>query len=287
MAKAVHIIRYGTVSDTVCLEKAIHTYDLLGINGNMVAYTPGAIAKFIARCLFKRTNKGFFVDPITYAFQDKVELLEIKSKKGEGRLKKSIDKLIEIYGEPSDKIRQMQPIRTSDFQEQRAIDTFCERVLRFQFARIKDFIEEAELERYLLYAAELTAFDPKSRLEPKFLIAPYFYLNGDDKDWRQWLTINLKFIRKSMELSSGSFHEIPVFGQIVISKGLLSDQDGIERICREYSNVNCAGINIWVDGFNEQEVDYNLLRGYVDLLRRLKVKNRPVYNMYGGYFSTL
>ena len=64
----VHILRYGTVGEKAQLEKAISSYDYLAINGNTAAYVSNAIAKFIVERFFSKESKGFFIDPITYAF---------------------------------------------------------------------------------------------------------------------------------------------------------------------------------------------------------------------------
>ena len=95
--KTVHILRYGTVAEKVHLEKAFSAFDYLSINGNTAAYVANAIAKYIVDKFFSNKEKGYFIDPITYAFQNKIELLFTKSKgTNEYSIKKSIVKLIEI-----------------------------------------------------------------------------------------------------------------------------------------------------------------------------------------------
>ena len=47
------------------------------------------------------------------------------------------------------------------------------------------------------------------------------------------------------------------------------------------SNTNA----IWVDDLNEHEASFEELSGFVQLLKGLS--HKPVYNMYGGYFSIL
>lgn len=94
--KTIHILRYGTIEEKIHLEKAISAYDYLGINGNSAAFVSNAIAKFIVQKFFSRKDKGYFIDPITYAFQNKIELLMSTSKAtGKKSIKKSIAKLIE------------------------------------------------------------------------------------------------------------------------------------------------------------------------------------------------
>ena len=94
MSRAIHILRYGTVAEKVHLEKAISAYDYLSINGNTAAYVSSAIAKFIVEKFFSNSEKGFFIDPITHAFQNEIKLIWTTSKTtGEESIRKSIKKL--------------------------------------------------------------------------------------------------------------------------------------------------------------------------------------------------
>ena len=95
--KPIHILRYGTVAEKVHLEKAISAYDYLSINGNSAAYVASAIAKFIVAKFFSKPDKGFFIDPITYAFQNEINLVAISGFKQEHSkaLKVYIDDTIE------------------------------------------------------------------------------------------------------------------------------------------------------------------------------------------------
>ena len=103
--KTKHILRYGTVAEKNHLKKAISSFDYLSINGNTAAFVSNAIAGFIVEKFFSSKEKGYFIDPITYAFQGNIDLLFSKAKKAnKSGIKKSIKKLIEIYGLPLEKI---------------------------------------------------------------------------------------------------------------------------------------------------------------------------------------
>ena len=96
-----HILRYGTNADKKYIDQNNQYYDLLAINGNMLAYTPGALAGFIRNNLLNESEKGFFIDPITHSFQHSLDKIKSYSKKEEKQtLKKSIENLIDYYGEP-------------------------------------------------------------------------------------------------------------------------------------------------------------------------------------------
>lgn len=285
--KPIHIIRYGTVAEKIHLEKAISSYDYLSINGNSAAYVSSAIAKFIVEKFFSKPEKGYFIDPITYAFQSNIELLWSKSKTtGEISLKKSIKKLIEVYGFPANKAEFRKPISVADFDD-KITDVFCDNVLSFQYDLVYKHIEQNDLQKYLDY---ITTNQTKNipQLRPKFLIAPYFYLDSNNMDFEKWLELNTRFLKLSTLKAAEKFNNIDVFGQIVIEKSSLLDNDIIAKIVNAYRGINCAGFTIWIDDLNEHEASKEELEGFVNFLYQMKeVNSKPILNMYGGYFSIL
>lgn len=287
MQKAIHILRYGTVAEKAHLKKAINTYDYLSINGNTAAYVSKAISKFIVEEFFQSTEKGFFIDPITYAFQNNIHLLYNKPK-GNGKtpmIKKSIAKLIEYYGDSVAAVVHGKPVVPSDFKDIRKVKLFCQKVLCFQYSIINRYLKENDLEKYLLYAAKMESLDTANQLRPKFLIAPYFYLDSEDKEFQAWLKMNLSFIQESADYSEQSCNALPVFAQIVVSKAALTNPVALKAIIEAYKSTSCSGYTVWIDDLKEHETDLNVLQGFMTLLTGLKGK--PIYNMYGGYFSIL
>lgn len=282
--KIVHILRYGTVAEKGHLEKAFSAFDYLSINGNTAAYVSTAISKFIVEKFFSNKEKGYFIDPITYAFQNKIELLSSKSKTtGKMNIKKSIMKLIEIYGSPVEKVMTGVPIIPNDFDNKISMDTFTDRVLSFQYDLVYQHINEQDLQKYLDYVAPNQSSN-LPQLRPKFLIAPYFYLDTQCMCWKDWLRLNTEFVRLSVQKSTNEY-KLPVFAQIVISKSILLDANALNKTIQAYSTLECDGYTIWIDDLNETEANMSVLIGFIKLLKSLKSK--PVYNMYGGYFSIL
>jgi hypothetical protein len=286
--RAVHILRYGTVAEKTYLEKAISTYDYLSINGNSAAYVSRAISKFVVEKFFNDKNKGFIIDPITYAFQQDIHLLKSKSKAtGEEKLRKSIKKLIDKYEKPANKVEDGVPIQPSDFpnDDPSLLKEFCYRVLDFQYSIISDYIDSNDLKKYLQYATSSADLDVLPQFHPKILVAPYFYLNPKDANFDSWLKLNIKFLEESLMQSSQNFGNIPVYGEIVISKDVLLNRTVSEKIVSEYKKSKCIGFSIWVDNFNEHEENQEMLNGFINFLQGLSGK--PIYNMYGGFFSIM
>lgn len=286
--KPVHILRYGTVGEKIHLEKAISSYDYLSINGNSAAYVSSAISKFVVEKFFSKPDKGYFIDPITYAFQDKIELLWSKSKTtGEEKIKKSVKKLIEAYKFPAIKAEDKTPISVIDFDNISIKENFCQNVLSFQYNLVYDHINQNDLQKYLDYISPEQSKN-LPQLRPKFLIAPYFYLDPQNVDFEKWLSLNVDFLKMSIEKSANKFSNIAIFGQIVITKSVLLNSDLIEKITNAYCNIDCAGFTIWIDDLNEHEASKEELEGFIDFLSKMKSKNhKPIFNMYGGYFSIL
>ncbi len=285
--RPIHILRYGTVAEKIHLEKALGAYDYLSINGNTAAYVSNAISQFIVDKFFSKPEKGFFIDPITYAFQstykvNAIALLYNKKKPtGELILKKSIEKLINNYGYPTTKILKKESIQPSDFDSVDTLNTFCENVLRFQYSLVEKHIQDNDLAKYIEYVSK----SDLPQLHPKFLIAPYFYIDADDPDSLAWLELNIKFISKAINLSAEQFNGCDIFGQLTINKNIFRNKSLLNKIIDAYNNLQMKGLTIWVDDLNEHEATFDDLQSFVTLLNRLNCKEK--YNMYGGYFSIL
>jgi hypothetical protein len=287
MHKPVHILKYGTVAEKMKLKKAVNAYDYLSINGNSAAYVSRAIAKFVVEEFFNKPEKGFIIDPITYAFQQNINLLKSKSSTGEINLKKSIVKLIDNYKEPVNKVIFDAPIQPSDFLKDTSLFTsFCSRVLDFQYSIISKYINDYDLKSYLQYAADGI---PLPQFHPKFLIAPYFYLNPNDSDFGDWLKLNVKFLDESIGQAKSQFNNIRVFGQIVFNKDVFVNPSYTQQVISDYQNSKCDGFSIWIDNFDEHDESEEYLTGFTTFLKDLK-KVHPsvlIFNMYGGFFSIL
>lgn len=283
--KPIHILRYGTVADKIHLEKAISAYDYLSINGNTAAYVSSAIAKFIVEKFFSKQDKGFFIDPITYAFQNEIRLLKSKSKRtGREEIKKSVKKLIEKYGYPATKIEEGEPVTVNDFLDLSTKESFCKNILSFQYNLVYDHIRDNDLQKYLDYVAPKNV-ETLPQLRPSFLIAPYFYLDAQDPEFDRWLKLNIEFGEIACSQVVQSFENKEVYVQIVISKNTLLNPTILRKLIKAYESLNCTGYTVWVDDLCESEASEEDLNGFIRLLEGLK--HKPVLNMYGGYFSIL
>jgi hypothetical protein len=222
--------------------------------------------------------KGFFIDPITHAFQHHIDKITSVSKKDNTKsIKKSIQHLIDEYGEPVSSImKEGRPVNASDFAGASIIEDFCHRVIKFQQETTISYIEK---KGYLKY---LDSFDP-AIFKPCFVTPPYFYLSREN-DYPSWLDLNIKFINcaKSSNESGSEY-----FAQLVISKDLFFNKEANEDILRRYIEAKPDGLLIWIDEFDESLVTTEELTFFADFIKALYLHNIPAINLYGGFFSTL
>lgn len=112
MIEAAHLLRFGTNAEKKYVSDFDNSYDVLMLNANIFAHCTNSISKFISSELCK---KKFIIDPQTYAFQYYQGLIG-----SNGSLKKSIEKLIEFYGEKLKEIisNQKRSIDLTDFDQE-------------------------------------------------------------------------------------------------------------------------------------------------------------------------
>jgi hypothetical protein len=281
-----HILRYGTNADKKFIDQNNKYYDLLAINGNMLAYTPGALAGFIRKNLLNESDKGFFIDPITHSFQHSLDKIKSYSKKEKKQtLKKSIENLIDYYGEPlithiktpenSEKEDEKgRPVRAVDFNDHK--ESFCENVIDFQLNEIKKKNKEKGFLKYL------DADDQRlNDFEPDFITPPYFYLN--EMSYEEWLELNIEFA----EIAVGKYPERDIFVQLVVSDDIFISQKMRDAIIEKYSTLDVKGVLLWIDDFNEHQASKSKLEVYFNFIKELSQNNLEIINLYGSFFSIM
>ncbi len=254
-------MRFGTHADQKYFwENGFdNLYDNIAINANMIAFSPEALAAFIVK---KTPRKSFFIDPITHAFQhDQSFICDVS---GENRIKKSIGNLIEEYGKDLKDIISEEKVgennKTRLYAKKKLvpedftklfIESFSKKVISFQ----KNIILKKKAESYIDYITFAKKEDPKldfvPHLNPKFLVAPYFYL--DDIGW---LDVNIRLIDESKR----DGNEI-VYAQIVLSKkwieraiaGGYANSELAKNIINRYKTSNADGFLVWIDNYSEHE----------------------------------
>ncbi len=290
-----HILRYGTHADQKYFGDGFEDcYNMIAINANMVAFSPNALALFVGKLT---VDKAFFIDPITHLFQHSQSFIS----NNEGVIKKSIENLIEKYSveliETSEyKSSQEATQERYDFMKSELRADQIDEAFALQFTRnVLDYQknvawQKGNIEQYNKYIEFAKEREPslsglEIHQEPDFLVAPYFFIGEED----EWVEKNIRFIEiaKSIEAKKD------IFAQIVISKTIIErslfnpGESSLEGIIDRYNEVGVDGFLFWIDAYFEQKELAESLKQYISSLRILKRRDKPIYILYGSYFSAL
>lgn len=180
------------------------------------------------------------------------------------------------YGDPVQScINSGRSVTPNDFEDDKAAESFCNAVVDYQWNNINENIKSSDVEEYLSFEA---SEDFRNQYFPAFIIAPYFYIDSEE-----WLEIN----RRMLCITKKNNSDKALFAQIVVPQSLLDDIEMQEKIVRVYSGLEIDGILIWIDNFSEYEVPCEKLIRYIQFLSKLKEVKKPIYNLYGSYFSII
>ena len=251
-------------------------YDIISLNGNIVSHTPSGVAAFLATA-----GKSFYIDPQTHAFQHatihlKRDISDEDSEEPEYEFKPSIIKLAtERLKQPfSNVIAQDRPIRPTAFLDDNGkirnevVDSVCQNIGNFQLNTMLDVLDDEARE----FIGESHNF------QPKFIVAPYFYLSH--RYWKEWLTVNIACYQRTRTL----FPNLLTYLSMVVPRETLHNYaDVISKI----SAVKPDGILLWIDEHTEEELTVSETKRYVDFLRNLRSVTDTIYNSHGGYLSIL
>ncbi len=280
--EGLHWVRYGIAGDQkYLLDPFDGTYDQLVVNANMVVNMPSAMSNFLSQ----QARKPFVIDPQTHVFQHEVDNLLSTSKRSEGMLKRSWERLINKYGEPLSSLflsPNASSLSPEDLQDDILLGEFCERVLTFQKDEITREIEEGPDKEYLQFLAEETGED-LAKYPPSMLVAPYFYLSGSLLD--DWLQLNARCLAASRELLCAKRLDIPLAAQLVLAKDVLADDQLLSEIVRTLRGCSPDIFLIWLDDFAEQAASRQQLTDFISFVETLGEGGTPVVNLYGGFFS--
>lgn len=280
-----HLMRLGTHGEKKYFKDFKDNYDALIINANMIAHTVNSMSTFLGCEL----SKPFIIDPQTYAFQSYTHLLQqSKNKKDfiETKLKKSFNALIDKYGDFLKTIilEEKRSIKSSDFkndENNEHLNALCKNVINYQLETINlETKNNSEYSEYIQYELDNCGENTSLTLTPVFLIAPYFYMTRNT--YSDWIDINIDAINLSRNLMTD---DKEIYAQIVIDKDILLDDEKIKELCLKYNHSSANGFLVWLDKFDEKDVSDIYLEKFVNFLKMLKNQDKPIYQVYGSYFS--
>lgn len=257
--------------DRKYLEDFKELYSGVVVSAHIAAYHRSLIGEF-----FQEHNIPFFIDPMTYVFSRNIDKI-----KKDDHLKKSFEKLITAYdkaGILNISLREKRSLSPSDFKkngilDESILDKLSKSVLHFQKNLISD-----QKQTTLWELQELAGISIEREIvKPLFLVAPYFFSEEYGDDWYK--------ISNKLAISSKKIKEkYDLFPVICISKSLLQD-DIILKIIEDYQGFD--GFIVWVADLNEVKADAEDLTQYKKFISALNKLGKPIYLLYGGYFSAL
>jgi hypothetical protein len=244
------------------------TYCGVIINANMAAYAPDGLAAFLTE---KTKNLNYIIDPLTHAFQHEPSVLQ----NDDGEVKKAFDIMARRYGPVFARcVDERIPVLPKHFRQDSDLRLAVDNCLQFQKNQLSEAMKSSDAMKYL---------DPEiEKVEPYALIAPYFYMTESSID--RWLPICARSASFATELKEKS----RVFSAVVVSQGIVSDEDTRNRIITEFDGIPVKGFLLWVDDLDEETAGKDELAGLLELARGLRGgSSREVVNLHGGYFSVL
>jgi|GEM_PF-2602042 len=244
----------------------------LGIN------VPRTVVDF-ARDLGKPT----LVDPMTYVFV--IEPERLKNRKT-GEVPKWIASAAGTYGLPLGISTDYKPLRPAGLLGSDAVRAaFTEKVLAHQDKLFEGQMSlfGTQYDKYAQWSEEQGEKTqvPASAASPAVLIPPYFYFRRPDDEWY-----------KAAWACAGDALRHRHRGQLIypvlhFARQRLSEKANIDRVAGEYAGGGFDGFFLWPNDFREEKEPLDRCLGLVRLVRSLTESGKPVFKLYGGFFSML
>lgn len=254
--------RINITREKKLLEEFRGLYDGVVINAHLAAYYSNWTPAFLIQL-----NKPYFIDPVTHVFAR--PLAAIRNDEG---LKKSYEKLRKAYGGQLERITDTRQLLPRDFKRTELYKELSESVINFQKNLVADQSQKS-LSDYLEILGKKEAAKG-----PAFLVAPYFYFTSIDDPWYK---ISLNIARASFEYSTGN----KIYAVICTSKSTLLDEILLDKLQSDYQGFD--GYLILISDFKERDEEESYLRGLIELIKKVSQSKRPVYMLFGGYFSLI
>ena len=219
-------------------------------------------------------RKPFFIDPVTYVFARSLENI-----KKDNEVKRSFFNLAKAYSAKLTELiekegRQLIPkdLLTDNGWNAQLIEELARNVIEFQKNVMK-----APSQLSLMEYAQILGEKISEEIEgPEFLVAPYFYSSSRRDPWYE---ISLEIAKKAVAFKDA----LPLFAVLCTSRELLLDKSALGQMAKDYEEFD--GYMIWISEFDEKEEGEEYLDGLIDLVEELGKTKKPVYTLYGEYFS--
>lgn len=262
--------RIGTVGEKEIFRLYKDNYHGMVVGAHFAAFYNDWTPTFL-----RKLNKPFFVDPMTYVFAR-----DLQNIKKNDEMRKSYEKLIDWYGPPLKTLVTSRQLIPKDFLVQGKFNTalvneLVSKSLSFQTDLSK--LKTPSQESLMKYAKMLEKVETEGLKKPSFLVAPYFFFPSV---YDPWYKISLEIAQAAKKLDAD-----PVYCVICASKEILLDKSAIGRIVKDYEDFD--GYIVWFSDLDEEDDAAEYLYGFRNFLSALSRFEKPIYLLYGGYFSLL
>ena len=259
------ILKLGNLREKDFFRTGSSLYDGIILTATMLESFYPSVSAFI-----KGSAKPFVIDPMVYAFSRPPAY--VKSSK-DGLVKRSFLAISRQYGSLIELTAGQRPITWNELESNIAyVEEVSRRVLEYQVYKVLP-------PNLFDYYSEFEVYLPQAR--PEVLVPPYFYFKDVSDPWYQ---TSLRFATTALEVKEQDWKIFPV---LLFSRQLLASDEDIEKMAYDYGSKPFDGYFIWVNDFREDRESVARLKGLASLVRALAESKRPVFKLYGGYFSAL
>lgn len=261
-------LRYGLPRTKDLLKDINRLYDGLVIPANILLYQYKSTPAIIYHI-----NKPYFIDPMSYLFAHPFNRFKKRIEKGE-TFKPSFDKLLKGYGMDTTELLTLDaPLTDILSNSDELLKIFVDNCIYFQLNQVKTVISEA---------SEFIEVENLEKLDPIFLVPPYFLYKANDKVSE----LNLKILeyckQKTEEWGNPS-----IFPMVFIDQETLTDKY-ISDLSAQLNNLGFDGYCIWIQNFDERIVQKNQISSVIKLVKALSQDGaKQIVSLFGGFFSLL
>jgi uncharacterized protein YggL (DUF469 family) len=230
----------------------------------------GLIIPLSVACVFRQGTGGFVLTlKKQYALDPRTPTLQADFDRDS--LRRAHREIADVHGTAVRQIIESRALRPTDVNP--LARDMAARVLSFQ----KEFAQQSA-EKVDKYAA-LLGEEPEERYSgPHFLMPPYFRSTAHSDPW---YPVSLDLARAAIG-EKGDYKIAPV---LHITSGFPEDE--YYEIARDYDDPGFDGLVIYVNNLQEYFVPSATLRKYANLVATLRELGKPLFGLFGGYFTLL
>ncbi|MBI4396894.1 MAG: hypothetical protein HY548_07360 [Elusimicrobia bacterium] len=243
------------------------------------ATTPAHMVNFV-----REVGRPFYVDPMAYLFTLPAD--QLISRQGGTRV--SVTRLAERYGSLLAETVGKRTITSDDLLGQmRVLDDMTCNALDYQRQKMlagdlnRNLINRFHEKYHAIEAHNGRIHYVANAVTPIILIPPYFYFR-DLTD--PWFVATRRCAQMAQRYKQAGEKICPV---LFMDKALLRAPRVTDQIIESLENDGSDGILIWVNDFLEEKESLDHLANLRRLVAGLGREDRPVFKLYGGFYSCL